>query len=305
MLARLGKSSIRTALIVVALIAAVMAGRSPTATQALGSDEQPAAKEPATADSAEQIAARKLLREQSAERIKGVRIKGPDTETRGVELLKEPLITYTDEPLCINAATVWTWTAKKDGRPLALCKVEHYDIARLARAGEWLYCFTSLAPDLIHAEWSDGHQWTARKPGVSFQSVPDAGAPGETPAARLRQMKELSRQFTAAFDFNQKNKEELRLLARPLYRYADSDAGIIDGAVFAAAMNGTNPTAIFLIEVQQQGEQKVWRFGVAAMTDGAVVVKYDGKEVWSKPALHAPGTSFDNWTYFFENAKRP
>jgi hypothetical protein len=117
-------------------------------------------------------------------------------------------------------------------------------------------------------------------------------------------MKELSRQFTAAFDFNQKNQEELRLLARPLYRYADSDAGIVDGAVFAAAMNGTNPTAIFLIEAQQQGTQTVWRFGVAAMTDGAVVVKYDGKEVWSKPALHAPGVSFDTWTYFFENTKK-
>jgi len=289
--------------IVVASAAAGMATWSMAVPGVLAFDD-PAAKETAPAESAEQIAARKLLREQSVARISGVRIKGRETEKRVVELVKEPLIAYTDEPLCIDAATVWTWTAKKEGRPLALCKVEHYDVVRLARAGEWLYCFTSLAPDLIHAEWPDGHQWTARKPGVSFQNVPDAGPPGETPAARLRQMKELSRQFTAAFDFNQKNKEELRLLARPLYRYADSDAGIVDGAVFAAAMNGTNPTAIFLIEAQQQGTQTVWQFGVAAMTDGAVVVNYDGKEVWSKPALHAPGVSFDTWTYFFENAKK-
>jgi hypothetical protein len=303
MFAHLNKSTRRNRLVVVNTSAIVIATWLVTAPGAFGSDE-PAAKELAPAESAEQIAARKLLRKQSVARISGVRIKGRETEKHGVELVKEPLIAYTDEPLCIDAATVWTWTAKKEGRPLALCKVEHYDVVRLARAGEWLYCFTSLAPDLIHAEWPDGHQWTARKPGVSFQNVPDAGPPGETPAARLRQMKELSRQFTAAFDFNQKNKEELRLLARPLYRYADSDAGIVDGAVFAAAMNGTNPTAIFLIEAQQQGTQTVWRFGVAAMTDGAVVVKYDGKEVWSKPALHAPGVSFDTWTYFFENTKK-
>jgi hypothetical protein len=116
-------------------------------------------------------------------------------------------------------------------------------------------------------------------------------------------MKELSRQFTASYVLDQKRNEELRQLTQPLYRYSDADARVVDGAVFTAAMNGTNPTAMFLIELQQDGDQQVWRFAVAAMTDGGVVVKYDGKDVWSKPAEHAPGKSFDTWTYFFENKK--
>jgi len=266
--------------------------------------DEPAAKEAVPAESADKVAARKLLREQSVARIGAVKVHGVVRTTPLAELVKTPLMTYTDEPLCIDAATVWTWTARKEGRPLALCKVEHYDNTRLARAGEWLYCFASLSPDLIHAEWPDGHQWTARQPGVAFQNVPDAPAPGETPAARLRQMKEFARQFTASFDFNQQNKQELRLLAQPLYRYADPEAAVLDGAVFTAAINGTNPTAMFLIELQEERERPVWRFGIAAMTDGAVTVNFDGHEVWSKPALHAPGKSFDTWTYFFENPKK-
>jgi hypothetical protein len=268
-----------------------------------GLDE--AAKEPSADDNSEQALQRKKLREQSSTLIEGVAVSRRNAAEPAGELLKNSLMSYTDEPLFIDAATVWTWTLKKEGRPLALCKVEHYDTARLPRQGEWLYCFTSLSTDLIQAEWPDGHKWTARQPGVAFRDIPNAVPPGDSSAARLRQMKELSRQFTASFEFNGQRKEELRLLAQPLYRYADLASKIVDGTVFTAAMNGTNPTAIFLIELQQDGARQVWRFAVAAMTDGGVVAKYDGKEVWSKAALHAPGTSFDTWTYFFAANKKP
>ncbi len=282
----------------VASISIIMAAWSPEAPATAGLDED-AAKESTAADNSEQTVERKKLREQSSTLIDGVNVARRDTAEPAGELLKNSLMSYTDETLFINAATVWTWTLKKEGRPLALCKVEHYDVARNPRPGEWLYCFTSLSPDLIQAEWPDGHKWTARQPGVTFRDIPNAFPPGDSPAARMRQMKELSRQFTASFDLHRQQKEELRLLAQPLYRYADLDSKVVDGTVFAAAANGTNPAAIFLVELQQDSDRQVWRFAVAAMTDGAVVVKYDGKEVWSKTALYAPGTSFDTWTYFF------
>lgn len=304
MLPRSGESVGRNMLMVVASMAIGIA-TSPLAARATAGLDDAAEKESAQPENSEQAAQRKKLREQSGTRIAGVKVTRLEAAKPAAELVKNPLSSYTDEALFIDAATVWAWTLRNEGRPLALCKVEHYDVARLARAGEWLYCFTSLAPELIHAEWPDGHQWTARQPGVAFRDIPDASLPGETPTARLRQMKELSRQFSATFDWGQNRQEELRLLSKPFYRYADPDSRIVDGAVFAAAMNGTNPTAIFLIELQQDGDRQMWRFAVAAMTDGAVVVKYDGKEVWSKPALHAPGKSFDTWTYFFENVKKP
>ena len=116
-------------------------------------------------------------------------------------------------------------------------------------------------------------------------------------------MKEIARLFSASFEFNETRKEELRLLTQPLLRYSDSESGVVDGAVFSAAANGTNPTVMFLVELQEVGAMQVWRFAVAAMTDGGLVVKYDGKEVWRKAALHAPGKDFDTWTYFFDSRK--
>jgi hypothetical protein len=304
MLALFGSSVRRNTLSIVSLLAIGVATWSSASRKVSGADEA-AAKETSAAKDAGQAAERKLLREQSGARIAGVKVTCLDAPNLAGELVKNPLTSYTDEPLFIDAATVWAWTLKKEGRPLALCKVEHYDVARLPRAGEWLYCFTSLSTRLVHAEWPDGHEFTARQPGVSFRDIPAADRPGETPAARQRQMKDLSRHFTASFDIDQNRKEELRLLTQPLYRYSDPEAKIVDGTVFTAAVNGTNPTAMFLIELQEEGDQQFWRFAVAAMTDGAVVVKYDGKEVWSKPALHAPGKSFDTWMYFFENKKSP
>jgi hypothetical protein len=266
-----------------------------------GADEPASRAQPAAADSAPQAAERKVLREQMSARIAKVKVAPVDAPDRTATLIANPLMTYTDEPLFINSATLWAWTPRKDGRPIAICKIEHYDVARRPLPSEWLYCFASVSRDLIHADWPDGHQWKARRPGIEFHDVPDAPRQGETPAARQRQMKELSRRFAATFDFGKTVHEELRLLPQPVYSYADADAGIIDGAVFAAAINGTNPTALFLIELQREGDRQLWKFAVAAMTDGGVIVKFDDKEVWSKPALHAPGKDFDTWTYFFES----
>jgi hypothetical protein len=261
-----------------------------------GAEERTAKEGPAAAE-------RKQLREQMTARIGKVKVAPVDAPGQTGELVGKPLMTYTDEPLCINAATLWSWTFRKDGRPIAICKIEHYDLTRRALKGEWLYCFASLSPDLVHADWPDGRQWTASKPGVSFRDIPDAPRPGESTAARQRQMKELSRKFAASFEFGKTVHEELRLLTQPIYAYADARAGVIDGAVFVAAGNGTNPTALFLIELQNDGDRQLWKFAVGAMTDGGVVVTFDGKEVWSKPALHAPGKDFETWTYFIEETR--
>jgi hypothetical protein len=262
--------------------------------------EEPAVKKPADADTDSRTAERKQLRRQMDDRAGKIKVAPADAPDKTAQLVAKPLMSYTDEPLSINGATLWAWVQTKEGRPIAICKVEHYDMTRRAVRAEWLYCFTSLAADRIHAAWPDGHEWTARRPGISFQEIPDAPRPGETQAARSRQLKDLARRFAASSEFGNGTHEELRLLTQPIYAYAEPKAGIVEGAVFATAANGTNPTALFLIELQREGDQQLWKFAVAAMTDAGVVVKWDGKEVWSKPAEHAPGKDFETWTYFFE-----
>jgi len=266
----------------------------------LHSDE-PAAKEGLAADNNGLKAdERKRMRDEMAARIGKVKVAPVAAPRQSPELVAKPLMSYTDEPLAIDGATLWAWAQPKHGRPVAVCKVEHYDTTRKTVSGEWLYCFASLSGELIRAKWPDGHEWTASRPGISFRDIPDAPRPGESSAARVRQMKDLSRRFTASFEFGKGTREELRLLTQPVYSYADEARGIIEGAVFTAAVHGTNPTALFLIELQKERDRQVWRFSVAAMTDGGVVVQWDGKEILNKPALYAPGKAFETWTYFFE-----
>lgn len=240
------------------------------------------------------------LKEQAKTRVQNVKVALKEGDSSTIQVVKTPLQTYTDEPLCIDSGTVWVWTTKENGRPLALCKVEHYDVVRIPRPGEWLYCFASLSPGLIQGEWQDGHAWAASKPGAVYRDIPDAPAPGDTSVKRLRQMKQMMQKFSAVFESTVGQREELRLLAQPLLHYSDNATGVIDGALFTATMNGTNPTAMFLIELQQDGNDQKWRFAVAAMTDGGVVVKYDGNEVMRKAGVYGPGRDFETWTYFFE-----
>jgi hypothetical protein len=92
----------------------------------------------AAGDEAAQAAERKRLRQQAAERVGKVKITLVEKPDRAGELVANPLMSYTDEPLSIDAATLWAWGLKKAGRPIAVCKVEHYDKARRAVPAEWL-----------------------------------------------------------------------------------------------------------------------------------------------------------------------
>ena len=61
-------------------------------------------------------------------------------------------------------------------------------------------------------------------------------------------MKEMARRFSASFT-HKGDMEEMRLLPRPLYRYADPASEIVDGAVFAFTSTGTNPNAFLIFEL--------------------------------------------------------
>ena len=63
--------------------------------------------------------------------------------------------------------------------------------------------------------------WSPETPGVEFKDIPGAPAPADTPAARLRQMKVLADRFKVTMTGwkpDKSDREELRLLPKPLYR---------------------------------------------------------------------------------------
>ena len=249
-------------------------------------------------------------KKQREENLKAMEERAADAKVRLVsngkaseaELVPRPLFHYTDQPRRITDATLWGWVA--DGRLVAACKIEKYDHEN--PASQWLYCFGSLAPGLIEAEWSSGHAFSAKKPGIELALIAAAPTPAAGRPARLRQMKEIADHFSATLidATDGDRRQEMRLLPRPIYRYEKPAGDMREGAVFGFTANGTNPDAILVVELHQTGDAGgEWKFSVAGMTTGGLSVTFDDKEVWSKSPVPGVAASFDTWEWFWEKPK--
>jgi len=220
------------------------------------------------------------------------------------KLLAEPLLHYTQPDANILDASLWAWA--DTGRPIAFLKVE----AHRWKSDElpqvtWVNCFASTSTELIDAKWEKGRQFRTREPGFVQGTVADGPKPAATKPARLSQMRELARKFSARVG-SARNGEEMRLLATPLYRYFDSQAGVEDGTAFAITSNGTNPGLILLIELHQQGaEDGRWQFSLARLGIAAVSVSLGDDVVYDVPSTGSNPGEFPTWTWFFEKGKIP
>ena len=236
-----------------------------------------------TGDAAASEASLKALRL----RVENTRVQLTKQADRSLKVVEAPVFRYSDELRHIEDAGLWLWTDR--GRPAATMKVERYKLGLHPRP--WLYCFTSLSPELVSAEWSDERKYQARKPGIEWKSLHDS--PKETRAARLVQMRDIARRFSAeVFDFNNDSRQ-MRLLSRPLYRQEDGNNS--DGALFGFTGTGTNPDLLLLLETQAGGG---WQYGLATMTAEGLRVRLGDKLVWEAPHTGGKGTEFDNWMYF-------
>jgi hypothetical protein len=242
-----------------------------------------------------QVADKKASLELLQQRASGTRVSLVKAEQKRVDkesikLVEKPVFRYSDELRAIEDAGIWLWTSRS--RPVAALKVERY------REGgfrvPWLYCFTSLSSELVRAEWDDGAPFQARKPGIAWQSLDDK--PATTRAARLLQMRELARRFSAELikGAEEKERTQMRLLTRPLYRYEES-AEVLDGAIFGFTGTGTNPDLLVLLELLPKGP---WRFAAAGMTAEGLRIKLSDRVVFESPNTAGKGNVFDTWCNF-------
>ncbi|MGI8980961.1 MAG: hypothetical protein ACR2FY_17170 [Pirellulaceae bacterium] len=163
-----------------------------------------------------------------------------------------------------------------EGRPLAAVCV--YPWAKRLE-----HDFESLSRGKIMAKRDGAVVWQPQQAGVTFADLPDAPAPEGTKTLRLRQMKGLAEKFKATmlgWKVDSTDREELRLLSRPLYRYGPKEGSdLMDGAVFAFVM-GTDPEVILLLEaVKGKGAAK-WQYGFARRTSGELEARLGEAVVW-------------------------
>jgi hypothetical protein len=198
----------------------------------------------------------------------------------------EPLHRWTDPTRAFSGGALWAWHFS--GRPVAVLGIELY--------GQWSLEFVSLTTERLLG--NDGHiRWAPAKAGVEFREIPDAPAPADDKAGRLRQMRDLARQFSAN-EFWDKRTHELRLLPHPIDRYAAPATGLVDGAMFIYA-NGTNPELLVLIEATRQGDgPSKWSYAAAPLAKAELHLKLGPKDVWTCPSkigvVYKPEDTYDN-----------
>jgi hypothetical protein len=175
----------------------------------------------------------------------------------------------------VDGAT-YIWTSR--GRPMAaVCCYPWY--------GDICDNFQSLARASIRAERDGDVVWKPKAAGVSFEKVPDAPVPADSAAARLREMKTLARSFSVTllgWAPGDPDREELRLLQQPVYRYECDESELLDGALFAF-VQGTDPEALLLIEAvpAEAGAMEFeWEFAFARRTSGWLEARHGERVVW-------------------------
>ncbi len=180
-----------------------------------------------------------------------------------------------------NGAT-YIWTL--NGRPLATVCVYPW-------AGALCDNFQSLAEGPITAVRERQAVWQCSQRGIEYRAVPDADPPATSAAERLRQAKSLARDFrTTLVGWNEGNtdREELRMLPRPVYRYEIDLGDPLDGAIFAF-VQGTDPEAFLLLEATHTGSEAdgdfEWRYALARRTSGQMEARYRGQVVWKAERL--------------------
>lgn len=210
---------------------------------------------------------------------------------------EKPILRYDDQTRpgdkgvqALLDATVWR--LGETGRPLAVVTVEIYP-SREAKAVLG-YEFVSLSPLAFEMKNSRGVAWRPASAALTMAPLEEAPEPADTKRARLGQMRQLARRFTAQGKW-QRVKVEYRLLAQPIDRYDDVATGVLDGAVFVFA-NGTNPELGLLLECSD----REWSYGVFCLTAATLTIQLDGKSFDAPPTgsantIEAPHTGTQHW----------
>jgi hypothetical protein len=194
----------------------------------------------------------------------------------------EPALRWPNPTRETRDGATFIWTL--DGRPAA--------IACIWKQRFHSFAFQSLSDGPITAEHSGSTIWLAENSGVTFHPLSGVSEPAESPAKRLIQMRDLARRFHCRVASEQSKKEELRLLPKPLYRYAPSGDELLDGALFAF-VQGTDPEVVLSLEARRADGKATWSYAFTRRSMMALEADLDEEAVWSVPL--SIGSARDPW----------
>jgi hypothetical protein len=193
----------------------------------------------------------------------------------------EPVLRWTNHLGRRFYGDVYVWT--HEGRPEVVASVSTIFTAKTSTYTE-IHSLSTERPIL-----SRGGKvvWEPNEPGVEFKPLPSAPKPGPTATTRRLQLRNLAAQFSVVADYgiDKEQKEALRLLGTPVYRYQSVGQGVVDGALFAFT-KGTDPDTFLMIEARGKKNDAEWQFAFARFNGNCVLrATLKDKEVWHADRL--------------------
>jgi hypothetical protein len=194
-------------------------------------------------------------------------------------LQPEPVLIWTNPIVGENYGAVFLWISK--GRPEVVWSLHRFYSVETHKPHEAVE-YLSLSTGRIVAEKDGQALWAPTRAGMELKPIPGAPIPAEIPAQRLRQMRELAKEFTGR-QINRKGVEhDMRLLTQPIYRYEGTESPVIDGALFTF-VQGTDPEVFLVIEARELGGKRVWQHSLGRMTSIELKVSHHGTQLWTVP----------------------
>ncbi len=248
---------------------------------------------------------------QIAECLAAYRGEGP--VKHALPMRPEPLKRWSDPTTNVSDAALWAWG--EQGRPSALVIIEIFgDKGSVDSPVSGGFECVSLADEPLEVAGTNDVRarnartavdskpvltseihWNPERPGLVFRDIPEAPRPAQTAPARLVQMNELIKRFSAVAHPGRTSK--LALVPDPVDRYTDAEAGQLDGAIFLFAI-GTNPEVMVLLEAQGPSPDKAsWRYAIARATAAPFEVAIDGKQVFAA-RYHSETVNTASGSYF-------
>lgn len=197
-------------------------------------------------------------------------------DNKFVERVKEPIFRFNSPSRLYQDGSIWAWG--KRGRPLVV--MEMFTIN--TKQATWVHGFVLASDELVEAKRLDEKVWYPEKLGVETKPFADAPDPADNPVARLRQMKQLSRRFSAHQFWGRNNtKFDLRLLVRHVHRYSDPQNGLIDGSMYLMA-HEIEPEVIIMIEAVESGGRMRWQYAVTPIGSAEFHIFLDEKKIYQR-----------------------
>lgn len=194
-------------------------------------------------------------------------------------LLAEPVLRYSNAERDIGSLDGATFLWLAGARPIAAVS---YSIRRL-RSETYREC-TSFSETPLVCREGETPLWSPKTGGLLAQRLADAPDPAAGKVQRLTQMRELARRFAAdCFHAQAETATSLRLLPRPLYRFADDNADVIDGGLFAFVVSNDPELFLMLEAIRDTAGGGHWQYSLARMSSQKLSVRLEEKEIWTVP----------------------